>query len=122
MHVRDVMTQHPACCTPGTPIGDVARMMVEHDCGAIPVVADLANRQPLGIVGEIAWRVPSLSSSNAVRLFLERAEEAQTATLLGSNLDAVAHVCQRLDGIPLAIEIAAAREVNRGLMAELNGP
>ncbi|HSR98534.1 MAG TPA: CBS domain-containing protein [Kofleriaceae bacterium] len=50
MHVRDVMTQHPACCTPDTPIGDVARMMVDHDCGSIPVVADPASRAPIGIV------------------------------------------------------------------------
>jgi CBS domain-containing protein len=50
MHVRDVMTRDPACCTPGTPIAELARMMVDRDCGAIPVVADLVGREPLGIV------------------------------------------------------------------------
>ena len=50
MHVRDVMTSDPVCCTPDTPIKDVARMMVDHDCGAIPVVADLVGREPVGIV------------------------------------------------------------------------
>lgn len=38
MRVRQVMTQSPACCTPGTKIFAVAKMMVEHDCGEIPVI------------------------------------------------------------------------------------
>jgi len=37
MRVRDVMTQNPACCTKDTSLTDVARLMVENDCGAIPV-------------------------------------------------------------------------------------
>jgi len=50
MRVRDVMTKNPACCTPDTPLGIVARMMVECDCGAIPVVGGLSARMPLGII------------------------------------------------------------------------
>lgn len=35
---RDVMTTNPACCTPETPLEDVAKLMVQHDCGEIPVI------------------------------------------------------------------------------------
>ncbi len=50
MPVRDIMTRDPACCTPDTDLEDVARLMVEHDCGAIPVVDSQASRRLLGIV------------------------------------------------------------------------
>ena len=50
MRVRDVMTIDPACCTPETSIETVANLMVDRDCGAIPVIGDLATRRPLGIV------------------------------------------------------------------------
>ena len=45
---RDVMTQNPACCKPETPLDQVARLMVQHDCGEIPVI-DSAE-QPIGVV------------------------------------------------------------------------
>ena len=35
---RDVMTTNPACCTPETPLDQVAKLMVQHDCGEIPVI------------------------------------------------------------------------------------
>jgi CBS domain-containing protein len=50
MEMRDVMTKDPVCCTPDTTIAAAARMMLERDCGAIPVVADLVSRTPVGIV------------------------------------------------------------------------
>ena len=45
---RDVMTTNPACCKPDTPLDQVARLMVQHDCGEIPVI-DSAE-QPVGVV------------------------------------------------------------------------
>lgn len=48
MDVKSVMTANPACCTAQTPLRDVARMMVDNDCGQIPVV-DAANA-PIGVV------------------------------------------------------------------------
>lgn len=50
MQLQDVMTKDPVCCTPDTTIAAAARMMFERDCGAIPVVADLTSRTPVGIV------------------------------------------------------------------------
>ncbi len=76
------------------------------------------SREKLRITGEVAWRVPSLSlpgpnaleHSEAVRLFVQRAAETtQTFTLNADNAEAVAEICQRLDGMPLALELAAAR-------------
>jgi len=47
-NVTSVMTGNPACCTAETPLRDVARLMVENDCGEIPVVDDKG--QPVGVV------------------------------------------------------------------------
>ena len=58
---RDIMTIDPACCTPSMTLDDVAKMMVQNDCGEIPIV-DTANR-PIGVVTD------SISSSrNAIRV------------------------------------------------------
>ena len=84
-----------------------------------------SSREALGIAGELAWRVPSLACPNpldegvgnpsvneyaAVQLFIARAKFANAKfTLTSANAPAVAQICYRLDGIPLAIELAAAR-------------
>src|SRR5262245_17266142 len=43
MRIEEVMTPDPACCTPETSIADVARMMVEYDCGEIPLVRNASD-------------------------------------------------------------------------------
>ena len=50
MNVREVMTADPACCTAETPLTEVAKMMVECDCGAIPVVDRKASKKPVGMI------------------------------------------------------------------------
>ena len=57
MDVRTVMTTNPACCNADTPLRDVARMMVDNDCGQIPVVD--ATNTPIGVVTDrdIAVRI-----------------------------------------------------------------
>lgn len=50
MDVRSAMTADPACCTAATPLHLVARMMVDNDCGEIPVVDDHESRKPIGVV------------------------------------------------------------------------
>ena len=44
------MTPDPACCTPDTTLRRVAELMVEHDCGEIPVVEDMASMKPVGVI------------------------------------------------------------------------
>ncbi|MBV8713852.1 MAG: LuxR family transcriptional regulator, partial [Chloroflexi bacterium] len=87
------------------------------NCRELHVLA--TSRQPLGIDGEVAWRVPALGlpardedfvHAESVRLFGERASAANREfRLTSANAPAVLDVCRRLDGIPLAIELAAAR-------------
>ena len=50
MQVKEVMTANPACCTPDTPLPQVAKMMVDNDCGEIPVVDSQERKIPLGVV------------------------------------------------------------------------
>jgi predicted ATPase/class 3 adenylate cyclase len=92
---------------------------------ACPQVRLLASsREVLGVPGETIFHVPSLglpdpqrmpsladlAQVEAIRLFIERATTAQSRfALTTSNAAAVAQICRRLDGIPLAIELAAAR-------------
>ncbi len=47
--VRNIMTRNPTCCKPETRLQDVARMMVDHDCGCIPVVGE-DGRSPIGTI------------------------------------------------------------------------
>jgi predicted ATPase/DNA-binding CsgD family transcriptional regulator len=85
---------------------------------AAPELRVLAtSREPLRVAGETVWQVPPLavgsadgSASEAVRLFAERAAATAPGFALSpANADAAAAICRSLDGIPLAIELAAAR-------------
>ncbi len=69
------------------------------------------SRELLGVPGEAMWQVPSLSLAvDAIELFADRARLAKTDfTVTDDNASAVAEICHRLDGMPLAIEFAAAR-------------
>jgi predicted ATPase/class 3 adenylate cyclase/Tfp pilus assembly protein PilF len=92
------------------------------NCPHVRVLA--SSREGLGIAGELTYRIPSLSSPDprqavtgesvgqyeAVQLFIERALfHLPTFAVTNQNAPALAAVCHRLDGIPLAIELAAAR-------------
>jgi len=50
MNVKDMMTRDPVCCTGDTPLPDVARMMVDKDCGEIPVLENKYSKVPIGVV------------------------------------------------------------------------
>src|SRR5213079_1884942 len=93
-------------------------------CPRLRVMA--TSREALGISGERAWLVPALAlpaveagkpvtravaaASEAIRLFVERTQAVRPSfELREDNVAAVAHICRRLDGLPLAIELAAAR-------------
>jgi len=77
-------------------------------CPRLTVLA--TSREALGVASEMAWLVPPLASGEAVQLFVERARGALPSfALTTTNADAVSEICRRLDGIPLAIELAAAR-------------
>ncbi|MGH9969464.1 MAG: CBS domain-containing protein [Pyrinomonadaceae bacterium] len=50
MQVKEVMTTDPTCCTSDTTLQEVAQMMVNHDCGEIPVVENRENKLPIGVI------------------------------------------------------------------------
>jgi len=50
MLVKEVMTANPACCVPETGLQEVAKMMVDHDCGEIPVVESKEKKIPVGVI------------------------------------------------------------------------
>ena len=70
MNIEALMTPNPACCTPETSIQDVARLMLQHDCGEIPVVA---RKNSGGLIGVVTDR------DIVVRL-VARGEDVQGAT------------------------------------------
>jgi predicted ATPase len=109
-------------------IDDVARitMAVLDACSRLRVLA--TSREPLGVKGELDWPVPPLSAPSlqqhptweelggyeSARLFADRASNRHPGfELTPENTRAVAQVCATLEGIPLAIELAAARPVGR---------
>jgi predicted ATPase len=69
------------------------------------------SRESIGVASETTWRIPSLSlDGEAVELFADRARKVRPDFSANSdNASAVTEICRRLDGMPLSIELAAAR-------------
>ena len=77
-----------------------------HGCLELKILA--TSREPLGITGEIAWPMPPLKE--AMRLFTERAQAVRPSFALTENTaPVVSQIAHQLDGLPLALELAAAR-------------
>jgi predicted ATPase len=77
-------------------------------CAAIRIL--VTSREPLEVNGETIWRVDPLGPEDSYRVFVERARQRQPDFLPGADTDAtITRLCERLDGLPLAIELAAAR-------------
>jgi predicted ATPase/DNA-binding SARP family transcriptional activator len=106
-------------------LAEAAASLAEYLLAACPGLVVLAtSREALGVEGELNWHVPPLSlpkpgtaptaallaGSDAVRLFEQRAQLVRPSfRVTDENAAAVLSICQRLDGLPLAIELAAAR-------------
>nr|WP_231639830.1 LuxR C-terminal-related transcriptional regulator [Mycobacterium sp. Marseille-P9652] len=92
--------------------------------GSCPHLTILAtSREPIGVAGEVIWRVPSLSlADEAIELFVDRARLARPDfSLAVDDSDAVREICDRLDGLPLGIELAAAQVRLMSLTEILDG-
>jgi len=117
---------------------EICARVVEAALSSRPSLRVLAtSREPLGLPGEMRWTVEplvvpdegapevELAANDAARLFLQRARAARPAMAFDSTaMQEVAQICRRVDGIPLAIELAAAlmgtmslREIRDGLAA-----
>jgi predicted ATPase/DNA-binding SARP family transcriptional activator len=102
------------------PVSDLVRAILAR-CPGVTVLA--TSREVLGLPGEVPWPLPGLTlpavgaersdelaTSDAVALFCARAADARPGFgLTDANAGAVAQICRRLDGIPLALELAATR-------------
>ncbi len=91
---------------------DASASLVDALLAACPQVTILAtSREPIRVAGEIAWGLPSLAlADEAITLFADRARHVRPDFVVSEqNLGTVTEICRRLDGIPLAIELAAAR-------------
>jgi predicted ATPase/DNA-binding CsgD family transcriptional regulator len=91
---------------------DASAELVTALLGACPRLTVLAtSREPIGVPGELTWRVPPLSlADDAIELFADRARLARPDfTVTGDKAAVAVEICERLDGMPLAIELAAAR-------------
>jgi predicted ATPase/class 3 adenylate cyclase/DNA-binding CsgD family transcriptional regulator len=88
-----------------------AELVVALLSGATRLTVLATSREAIGVAGEVSWRVPSLSlDGEALALFTDRARHARPDfTLTDDNAATVGEICARLDGVPLAIELAAAR-------------
>ena len=78
-------------------------------CPGLTLLA--TSRAPIGVAGEVSWRLPSLSlADEAIELFGDRARHARADfRVTDDNVAILSEICRRLDGLPLAIELAAAR-------------
>ena len=103
-------------------IAGCARFATDVLAGTAAVRIVATSREPLDVIGELTWRVPSLTlpmptddvggalRTEAITLFIDRARlRNRDFRLETGNLQAVVTICRELDGIPLAIELAAAR-------------
>ena len=90
-----------------TAAAEVAEELLQR-CPGLRLVA--TSREGLRVSGETIWPVPPLATEDAVHLFVTRAKAAGAPSALSEDdLTVVADICTRLDGLPLAIELAAAR-------------
>ena len=95
-------------------------------CPHVRILA--TSREPLGVSGETVWRLEPLAPEDADRLFVERARQRQPEFLPDEDTEiTIRTLCERLDRLPLAIELAAARtsaispsEILAGLEAHLD--
>ena len=120
------MARVPCSCstTPNTSWTRLPAVVARPALEALRRLASSTSREPLGVAGEVVWRVPALDlpdpsaivplndvdRHDAIRLFLTRAREARPGMAVDRQaMAAIASICVELDGMPLALELAAAQ-------------
>lgn len=93
--VKDIMTENPVCCTSETPLEEVARMMLENDCGCIPVVTG-SNRKPLGTVTDRDITIRAVAQGkNPLQLKAADCMTPSVVTVIED--DSVDDCCQKME-------------------------
>jgi CBS domain-containing protein len=95
MDVRQIMTSNPACCAPDTPLPEVARMMIHHNCGEIPVV-DARTHAPVGVVTDRDIAIRAVAPGlNPMNLTARDCMSSPVVTVsAGDSLDQCANVME----------------------------
>ncbi|MFN6963933.1 MAG: CBS domain-containing protein [Pyrinomonadaceae bacterium] len=118
MKVRDIMTEDPTCCTPSTGLQEVAKMMLDCDCGCIPVVDSEDSRMPVGMITDrdITCRVVA-QGRNPLEL---TAADAMTSTVLSVTPDTSLDECLDLmeDGQVRRIAVVDENGAVCGILAQ----
>lgn len=96
MQVKDIMTEDPACCTPETDLKEVARLMGENDCGALPVVDDMNNMKPLGVITDRDIVLRSLAIGKDP-VYLKTRDCMSSPCVTVSPLDDVEDCCDSME-------------------------
>lgn len=91
MKIEQIMTKAPACCVPETSLREVAQLMFEKDCGAIPIVENFETNKPVGIVTDRDITVNTLAQGkNALEM---SAAEIMTFPVISLNHEATLGEC-----------------------------
>ncbi len=94
MKVSELMTKNPACCTSDTGLREVAKMMVDNDCGAIPVVENQNQKKPIGIITDRDITVRTVAEGkNPLDL---TAKDAMTSNVFTVRENSSADECYKL--------------------------
>ena len=94
MNVAEIMTKDPACCTPDTGLQEVAQMMVECDCGCVPVVDSKDSKMPVGMITDrdITVRVVA-EGQNPLDM---TAQDAMTTTVASVTAETSLEECAKV--------------------------
>lgn len=97
MTVQDIMAKSPAVCTPDTPLSEVARMMVDHDCGAIPVVESREAPRPVGVITDrdIVVRLIADGQNPLEKTAADAMSASAVTVSVGTSLEACGDVMEQ---------------------------
>lgn len=92
--VRSIMTMNPACCTMDTKLADVARLMIDHDCGEIPVVNNHEEKRLVGVITDrdICCRAVAQGLNPAAM----NAKDCMTSPAITAGMDLPIESCMEL--------------------------
>ena len=110
MQVKEIMTKNPACCTPDSTLQEVAQMMVEHDCGCIPVVDSHLGMKPIGTITDRDITVRSFATGkNPLKL---KASDIMTTDIVTIKPTASVQECSN---------VMKENDIRRVLVVDENG-
>lgn len=96
MQVKDVMISNPTCCTPDTPLPEVARMMEQHDCGCIPVVENQDSKKPVGMITDRDIALRGVASGQDTQSMTAR-DCMSTSVVTVTPEDSVDECCKAME-------------------------